>query len=138
VVLVGAGPGDPDLLTVRAEKEIGRAEVLLYDALIDPDILDRAPPGCERIDVGKRGDGTKGVPQEDIGELMIRKAREGSYVVRLKGGDPFVFGRGGEEASALGEAGIPFEVVPGISSAVAVPASPAWTGRGWREVQRPW
>ena len=121
VVLVGAGPGDPDLLTVRALREIRAAEVLLYDALIPPVIVELAPPECERIDVGKRGDGSKGVPQDEISEVMIRRAREGLYVVRLKGGDPFIFGRGGEEASALAEAGIPFEVVPGISSVVAAP-----------------
>ncbi len=119
VVLVGAGPGDPDLLTLRAAREIRAAEVLLYDALIPAAILRMASPGCECIDVGKRGDGSKGVPQDQIAELMLRKAREGRYVVRLKGGDPFVFGRGGEEASVLAEAGIPFEVVPGISSAIA-------------------
>jgi uroporphyrinogen III methyltransferase/synthase len=122
VVLVGAGPGDPELLTLRAARELERAEVLLFDALIDPAILELAAPDCERIDVGKRGDGTRGFPQEGISELMIRKAREGRYVVRLKGGDPFVFGRGGEEATALAAAGIPFEVVPGIPSPVAVPA----------------
>jgi uroporphyrinogen III methyltransferase/synthase len=122
VVLVGAGPGDPDLLTLRAARELERAEVLMFDALIDPAILELAAPDCERIDVGKRGDGTRGFPQENISDLMIRKAREGRYVVRLKGGDPFVFGRGGEEATALASAGIPFEVVPGIPSPVAVPA----------------
>ncbi len=121
-VLVGAGPGDPDLLTVRAVRELERAEVLLYDALIDPVILEYASADCERIDVGKRGDGSRGTSQDRIAELIILKARQGRYVVRLKGGDPFVFGRGGEEASALHEAGIPFEVVPGISSSVAVPA----------------
>jgi len=122
VLLVGAGPGDPDLLTVRAARELARAEVLLYDALIDPTVLELVPAGCERIDVGKRGDGTRGVPQESISELMIARARSGRRVVRLKGGDPFVFGRGGEEASALRAAGIEFEVVPGITSAFAVPA----------------
>ncbi|MEE8557038.1 MAG: uroporphyrinogen-III C-methyltransferase [Myxococcota bacterium] len=122
VVLVGAGPGDPDLLTVRAARELECAEVLLYDALIDPELLERVPRTCERIDVGKRGDGSKGVRQEEIAALMIDRARQGRRVVRLKGGDPFVFGRGGEEASALAAAGVPFEVVPGISSALAVPA----------------
>ena len=122
MVLVGGGPGDPDLLTVRAAREIARAEVLLYDALIDPTLLEFAPPACERIDVGKRGDGSSGFPQDQIAELMISRAREGRYVVRLKGGDPFVFGRGGEEMSALAAAGVPFEVVPGITSAIAVPA----------------
>ncbi|MFI5315698.1 MAG: uroporphyrinogen-III C-methyltransferase [Myxococcota bacterium] len=122
VVLVGAGPGDPDLLTVRALRELERAEVLLYDALIDPALLELANPACERIDVGKRGDGSKGVAQDKIADLMIEKARLGKRVVRLKGGDPFVFGRGGEEASRLRGAGVPFEIVPGVTSALAVPA----------------
>jgi uroporphyrinogen III methyltransferase/synthase len=122
VLLVGAGPGDPDLLTVRAARELERADVLLYDALIDPALLELVPPECERIDVGKRGDGTRGVSQDEISQRMIELARAGKRVVRLKGGDPFVFGRGGEEASALRAAGIPFEIVPGITSAFAVPA----------------
>lgn len=119
VVLVGAGPGDPDLLTVRALRELERAEVLLYDALIPPVLLELAAPECERIDVGKRGDGTRGVAQDDIAKLMLEKARAGRYVVRLKGGDPFVFGRGGEELSALVDADVPFEVVPGVTSPFA-------------------
>jgi uroporphyrinogen III methyltransferase / synthase len=122
VILVGAGPGDPDLLTVRALRELESADVLLYDALISPAILALARPDCQRVDVGKRGDGSRGVPQERIAELMIAHARSGARVVRLKGGDPFVFGRGGEEASALAEAGIAFEIVPGISSSTSVPA----------------
>jgi uroporphyrinogen III methyltransferase/synthase len=121
VLLVGAGPGDPDLLTVRAARELARAEVLLYDALIAPELLELVSPDCERIDVGKRGDGSKGVAQDKIADLLIEKARAGKRVVRLKGGDPFVFGRGAEEASRLRAAGIAFEIVPGITSAIAVP-----------------
>ena len=122
VVLVGAGPGDPDLLTLRALRELEGADVILYDALIPAVILELANPGARRVDVGKRGDGTKGIPQDEIAARMIEEARAGRHVVRLKGGDPFVFGRGGEEASALASAGVDFEIVPGISSALAVPA----------------
>ncbi|MGB8907307.1 MAG: uroporphyrinogen-III C-methyltransferase, partial [Candidatus Cybelea sp.] len=121
VYLVGAGPGDPGLLTLRAAEVLRNADVLLYDALASDAVVAFAPQTCERIFVGKRG-GDHSMPQEDIEALMIRKAREGQRVVRLKGGDPFVFGRGGEEAEALHAAGIAFEVVPGISSAIAVPA----------------
>lgn len=122
VVLVGAGPGDPDLLTLRALRELQRADVVLYDALIPAVILELAHPGARRIDVGKRGDGSRGISQDEIAARLIEEARAGRHVVRLKGGDPFVFGRGGEEAFALAEAGVDFEIVPGISSALAVPA----------------
>ncbi len=122
VVLVGAGPGDPDLLTLRALRELECADIILYDALIPSVILEFANPAARRVDVGKRGDGTKGIPQDEIAARMIEEARAGHHVVRLKGGDPFVFGRGGEEASALASAGVDFEIVPGISSALAVPA----------------
>jgi uroporphyrinogen III methyltransferase/synthase len=121
VYLVGAGPGDPGLLTLRAAEVLRSADVLLYDALASDVVVAFAPQTCERIFVGKRG-GDHSMAQEDIEALMIRKAREGQRVVRLKGGDPFVFGRGGEEAEALQAAGVAFEVVPGISSALAVPA----------------
>jgi uroporphyrin-III C-methyltransferase / precorrin-2 dehydrogenase / sirohydrochlorin ferrochelatase len=117
VALVGAGPGDPDLLTRRAVRRLGEADLVLYDALIDPAVLDLAP-SARRVYVGKRA-GRHAASQEFINALMIRAARRGQRVVRLKGGDPFVFGRGGEEALALADAGIPFEIVPGISSAVA-------------------
>ncbi len=118
VLLVGAGPGDPDLLTLRGVAALRAADVVVYDALAAPSLLDLAPAGARRIDVGKRGHDAPTRPQEEITELMVRLAREGQTVVRLKGGDPFVFGRGGEEASALARAGIPFEVVPGVSSVV--------------------
>ena len=121
VYLVGAGPGDPGLLTLRAAEVLRCAEVLLYDALASDAVVAFAPPPCERIFVGKRG-GDHAMGQSEIEALMIAKARECRRVVRLKGGDPFVFGRGGEEAQALHDAGIPFEIVPGVSSALAVPA----------------
>ncbi len=121
VYLIGAGPGDPGLLTLRAASALARADVLLYDALASDAIVGMVPATCERIFVGKRG-GNHAMPQEQIETLMIEKAREGKTVVRLKGGDPFVFGRGGEEAQRLHQAGIPFEIVPGITSAIAAPA----------------
>jgi uroporphyrin-III C-methyltransferase/precorrin-2 dehydrogenase/sirohydrochlorin ferrochelatase len=117
VALVGAGPGDPDLLTRRAARRLAEADLVLYDALIDPAVLDLAP-SARRVYVGKRA-GRHSVSQEFINKLMVRAARRGQRVVRLKGGDPFVFGRGGEEALALANAGVSFEIVPGISSAVA-------------------
>lgn len=121
VCLVGAGPGDPGLLTVRALERLREAEVVVYDRLVDPGLLDEAPPGALRIFAGKRAGAHCGA-QAAINALLVHHARAGRFVVRLKGGDPFVFGRGGEEALALSEAGIDVEVVPGVSSAIAVPA----------------
>lgn len=116
VILVGAGPGAPDLITVRGADALRAADVVVYDALAPSALLDLAPPQAVRIDVGKRGHESPTLPQEETTALLLRLASEGKCVVRLKGGDPYVFGRGGEEASACAEAGIPFEVVPGVSS----------------------
>jgi uroporphyrin-III C-methyltransferase len=121
VALVGAGPGDPGLMTVRGLALLRRAEVVIYDRLVDPRLLDEAPPDALRVFAGKIS-GAHTLPQAQINALLVAHARRRRRVVRLKGGDPFVFGRGGEEADALAAAGIPFEVVPGVSSAVAVPA----------------
>jgi uroporphyrin-III C-methyltransferase len=121
VYIVGAGPGNPDLITVRGLTCLREADVVLHDRLIDLHLLEEARPDAEIINVGKEP-GDESLQQEHIEWLMIGKAREGKNVCRLKGGDPFVFGRGGEEAIALADAGIPFEIVPGVSSAIAVPA----------------
>jgi uroporphyrin-III C-methyltransferase len=121
VYIVGAGPGNPDLITVRGLTCLREADVVLHDRLIDLHLLEEANPDAEVISVGKEP-GEENPLQDHIHGLMIDKAREGKDVCRLKGGDPFVFGRGGEEARALSEAGIPFEIVPGVSSAIAVPA----------------
>jgi uroporphyrinogen III methyltransferase / synthase len=121
VYLVGAGPGVPGLMTVRGLEVLRRADVVVYDRLVNPTLLDEAPPGALRLFAGKRAGGHC-LPQEAINTRLVEQARLGRCVVRLKGGDPFVFGRGGEEALALAEAGIAFEVVPGVSAAVAVPA----------------
>jgi uroporphyrin-III C-methyltransferase len=116
VALVGAGPGDPELITVRGLKRLRDCEVLVYDRLVAEALLDEAPAGALRI---ARDD----FAQDDVNKLLVMHGRNGRRVVRLKGGDPFVFGRGGEEALALAEAGIPFELVPGVSSLSAVPES---------------
>jgi uroporphyrinogen III methyltransferase/synthase len=118
VILVGAGPGDPGLMTLRGVEALRRADTIVLDALASSELLRFAAPGAHVIDVGKRGHDAPTRPQEEITDLLIRLAREGQTVVRLKGGDPFVFGRGGEEGSALAAAGVSFEVVPGISSVV--------------------
>jgi uroporphyrin-III C-methyltransferase len=120
VYLVGAGPGDPKLLTVKAVELLKQADIVIYDRLVGEAILTLTPEKAEKIYVGKRT-GKHEAPQDKITELIIEKAKTGGTVVRLKGGDPFVFGRGGEEAEALVENGIEFEVVPGISSSVAAP-----------------
>src|SRR5262245_15512401 len=120
VYLVGAGPGDAGLLTLRGAELLGRADVVVYDALVNPDLLRLAPRGAEIIYGGKRAR-EHAIPQENLNALLVTKAREGKIVVRLKGGDPYVFGRGGEEAEELADAGIQFEVVPGVSSIVAAP-----------------
>src|ERR1700752_1178903 len=121
VYLVGAGPGDPGLLTVKARDLITSCDVLIYDYLVNPDILSLIPSGAERLYAGKVGGGRQ-TPQSEINSLLIEHALRGRRVVRLKGGDPFLFGRGAEEAEALHAAGISFEIVPGVSSAIAVPA----------------
>ena len=122
VSLVGAGPGDPELLTLKGARRLQTADVVVYDRLVDVRLLDLAPSVAERIAVGKKG-GHYSVSQEKINQLLATRAAQGKQVVRLKGGDPFLLGRGGEEALYLAEKNIPFEIVPGVSSALAVPTS---------------
>lgn len=120
LTLVGAGPGDPELITVKGVKAIAKADVILYDALVHPDLLDYATESCEKIFVGKQV-GVCQFKQEDINNLIVTNALQGKHVVRLKGGDPFVFGRGHEELKYAQASDIPVEIIPGISSAYSVP-----------------
>jgi uroporphyrin-III C-methyltransferase/precorrin-2 dehydrogenase/sirohydrochlorin ferrochelatase len=122
VLLVGAGPGDPELLTVRAVRALKAADVIFYDRLVGEGVLDHARREAELIPVGK-AKGAHSVPQEEINRLLIERARAGQTVVRLKGGDPFIFGRGGEELDALRAAGIAIEIVPGVTAGIAAAAS---------------
>ena len=121
VYLVGSGPGDPELLTMKARRLIDTADVVIYDQLPGKAILDSIPQNTEKIDAGKFA-GDHRLSQWETNELIVEKAKEGKMIVRLKGGDPYMFGRGGEEAEVLVEAGVEFEVVPGITSAIAAPA----------------
>jgi len=121
VFLIGAGPGDPKLLTIKAADVIGCSDVIVYDYLVNPEVLRHSRRGADLIFAGKRA-GEQSITQSEINHLLIERARRGQVVARLKGGDPFIFGRGGEEAEALAEAGIAWEVVPGISSGIAAAA----------------
>lgn len=134
LTLVGAGPGDPELLTIKALKAIQSADVILYDALVTDEILDLIPKTTLALSVGKRA-GAHSIPQEDINKIIVEKAYQHGHVVRLKGGDPFVFGRGYEEMIYAAEFGIKVSVIPGISSSVGVPAQSLIpvTARGYAE-----
>src|SRR2546426_2625606 len=121
VYLIGAGPGDPKLLTLKAAEAIRDSDVIVYDYLVNPEVLAHSRRNAELIDAGKRA-GHPSISQAEINHLLIERARRGQVVARLKGGDPFVFGRGGEEAEACAAAGVPFEVVPGVTSGAAAPA----------------
>ena len=122
VYLIGAGPGDPELLTLKAVNSLRQCDVLLVDDLVNPAVLQHAKAGARIIPVGKRG-GCKSTPQQFIERMMVRFAKTGAIVGRVKGGDPFVFGRGGEEMLALRRAGIPLEIIPGVTAGCAVPAA---------------
>lgn len=134
VTLVGAGPGDPDLLTLKAVRAIARATVLLMDDLVNPAVLAHAAPGVRVVEVGKRG-GCASTPQAFIERLMLAEARAGQHVVRLKGGDPYLFGRGGEERAYLRSHGVEVTVIPGISSGLAAPSAIGvpLTHRAWSQ-----
>ncbi|MBI5468757.1 MAG: uroporphyrinogen-III C-methyltransferase, partial [Deltaproteobacteria bacterium] len=121
VYLVGAGPGDPGLLTLKGLEAIKEADCIIYDFLVNSRLLEHAKPGTETVYVGKKGS-FKTISQDEITKLIVKKAKSGKTVVRLKGGDPFIFGRGGEEAEGLVKEGIPFEIIPGVTSAIAAPA----------------
>ena len=137
VYLVGAGPGDPGLLTLRGQYLLGIAEVVVYDYLANPKLLRHAPPDARLVYAGKKGGGLHAFTQDQINQILVDNARAGKTVVRLKGGDPFIFGRGGEEIEALAAAGIPFEVVPGVTTATAaatyagIPITTASTPARW-------
>jgi uroporphyrinogen III methyltransferase/synthase len=118
--LIGAGPGDPGLITVKGLECVKKADVIIYDYLANERLLDHRRPDAELVYVGKQG-GKHTLPQDEINALIVKKAKEGKIVARLKGGDPFIFGRGGEEAEELFDDGIPFEIVPGVTAATAVP-----------------
>lgn len=122
VMLVGAGPGDPDLITVKGAAALARADVVVYDRLVAPELLDLCPPTVERVYAGKEP-GRAQMSQEEINAVLVDRGARGLTVVRLKGGDPFVFGRGGEEVLACAAAGVAVEVVPGVTSAIAAPAA---------------
>jgi uroporphyrin-III C-methyltransferase len=132
VILVGAGPGDPGLLTIRAVEALRSADVVVHDGLVDPRVLDYAPLTAQRISVAKKRD-RHTIPQHGINALIIAHVKTGSIVVRLKGGDPFIFGRGGEEVEAVRAAGLPVEVIPGVSAALgcAAEAMLPLTHRDW-------
>ena len=121
VILVGAGPGDPGLLTVKGREALAQADVVVYDRLVSPAILDLIPAKARRIDVGKNA-GCHPVPQEEINRILLEEGSGNQVVVRLKGGDPFLFGRGGEELELLARSGVDFEEIPGVTSAIAAPA----------------